>query len=82
MSNSEILAVHQQKLEEFLRKLELWEPLTRGELKCHACGVTISLGNIGFIIPSGKEIYLCCSKVECIFKMKEFKSEHTNETET
>lgn len=71
MSKPEILAVHKQKLEEFLRKLGLWESLAKGELKCHICGVTISLDNIGFIIPSGQDILFCCSNAECTFKIKE-----------
>lgn len=82
MSNPEILAVHQQKLEELLRKLGLWEALTKGELKCHQCEVTISLDNIGLIIPSGNEIQVCCSKTDCMFKMKGYQSEPANETRT
>jgi len=82
MNNSEILAVHKQKLEEFLKKLGLWEALVKGELKCHECGATISLDNIGMIIPFGKEIHFCCAKTDCIFRMKEFKSEPTNEAKT
>lgn len=67
---SEILAVHKQKLEAFLGELELWEPLLKGELKCAFCGVTITTDNIGLIIPSGKEIVFCCSKLECIDKTR------------
>jgi hypothetical protein len=82
MDNSEILAVHKQKLEEFLRKLELWEPLVKGELKCHECGATISLDNLGLIIPADQEIQICCTKTDCVFRMKQVKSELTNETRT
>ena len=65
----EILAVHKQKLENFLRELELWEPLVKGELKCVACGETITVDNIGIIIPSGEEIVFCCSNHACLYKM-------------
>ena len=77
----EILAVHKQKLEEFLRELELWEPLLRGELTCVVCGATITIDNIGFIIPSGEDIVFCCSNPHCIYKMRkmqEDESEHEN----
>lgn len=73
MRNTEILAVHKRKLEQFLRKLELWEPLSRGELKCVVCGVTISFDNIGLIIPAGDTISVCCSSAECMFKVKELR---------
>lgn len=69
----EILAVHKRKLEEFLRKLDLWEPLQRGDLICAVCGTTISIDNIGFIIPSGEDILLCCANTECIYKLKVLK---------
>lgn len=73
MSKIEVFAVHKRKLEEFLKKLELWEPLTKGEIKCVTCKTTISFDNIGLIIPSGDKILLCCSKSECIFKLKELR---------
>jgi len=75
MKKTEILAVHKQKLENFLKKLELWEPLSRGALKCAVCGVTISIDNIGLIIPSGNEIVVCCSNAECVFRLKELRGE-------
>jgi hypothetical protein len=74
VNRPEILAVHKQKLEEFLRKLGLWAPLLEGQLKCHICGVTISSDNIGFIIPSGNDILFCCSNAECMFKIKDMQS--------
>jgi len=66
----EILAIHKQKLEEFLTGLELWEPLLRGELTCVVCGTTITIDNIGFIIPSGENIVFCCSSPECIYRIR------------
>ena len=77
----EILAVHKQKLEEFLRKLELWEPLSKGQLKCRVCGTTITIDNIGFVIPSGEDILLCCLNVECVYKLeKPLEGESENES--
>jgi hypothetical protein len=67
---TEILAVHKQKLEEFLRELELWESLLMGELNCVVCGTTITMDNIGFIIPSGEDVVFCCSNPECIYRLR------------
>jgi len=75
MSRIEILAVHKKKLEESLRELKLWDFLINGELKCSFCGATITLGNFGFIIPSGEEILFCCSSSECVFKLKKSEEE-------
>lgn len=77
---SEVLAVHKQKLEEFLRELELWEPLLRGELKCVVCGTTITVDNIGFIIPSRQEIVSCCSNIECIYRIRKIQEGEKNES--
>lgn len=73
MKKTEILAVHKRKLEDFLKKLELWGPLSRGELTCVVCGATISFDSIGLIIPSKGEISLCCSNPECMFRLKELR---------
>jgi hypothetical protein len=62
----EILAVHKLKLEDFLKGLGYWELLRKGELKCSVCGNVVTLDNLGFIIPSGREVLFCCQKVECI----------------
>jgi len=70
----EALAVHRQKLEEFLVGLGLFEALTNGELKCHVCGMQVSLDNIGLIVPSGEEILLCCSVARCIHEIKEIQT--------
>ena len=77
MNKPEIFAVHRDKLEEFLRKLGLWEPLSKGMLKCTICEAVISIDNIGLIIPYGDEIILCCSNSVCLFKIKDLKSETT-----
>jgi len=73
LRRQEILAVHKRKLIEFLEKLELLEQFQKGELRCAICEETISLDNIGLIIPSGDEILVCCSKAECMFKARELR---------
>jgi hypothetical protein len=78
----EIIAVHKQKLEEFLRELELWEPLLKGELKCVVCGATITKDNIGFIIPLCEKIVLCCANLECIYKMRKMQNTEGEENES
>jgi hypothetical protein len=67
---SEILAVHKLRLEQYLRELELWEPLLKGELRCASCNETITSDNIGVIFPSGERILFCCMKHDCLFQIK------------
>lgn len=75
MKKEEILAVHKNKLEEFLRELDLWDALVKGELKCAVCGKPVSLDSIGLIIPSGDKVTVCCANAVCMFKIKELRGE-------
>jgi hypothetical protein len=80
----EILAVHKQRLEQFLKELGLWEPILKGELKCVTCGSTITKDNIGVIIPSGENIILCCSNHDCLaraIRQREVESEEVESEE-
>lgn len=73
MSKPEILAVHERKLKEFLEKLNMWEPFSKGELKCANCGAKISKENLAFIVPCGDKILACCSILECKNKVEELR---------
>ncbi len=74
---TEILAVHKVKLREFLEKLELWDSLQKGELKCEVCRITLTIDNIGLIIPLGTKIGICCTEMDCLLKMKQMKENKT-----
>jgi hypothetical protein len=73
MNKEDIFAVHKERLKEFLKSIGLWEPLVKGELKCTLCGLQISIDNIGLIIPSKDKIVVCCSKSECVFRVRELR---------
>jgi hypothetical protein len=74
ISKPEILAVHERKLKEFLERLNLWEPFSRGELKCANCGATISKDNLAFIVPCRDKILVCCSILECMRRVEELRT--------
>jgi len=78
MSKPEIFAVHERKLKEFLEKLDLWEPLSKGELKCANCGATISKENLAFIIPCRDKILVCCSIPECMDNVEKLRGGESN----
>ncbi len=68
MHPGQINAVHREKLEEFLRAVDLWNDLLEGKLKCAACGDKLSIESIGLIIPAGDNIEICCVKMDCLCK--------------
>jgi|Deesub1362B_J571_1020462.scaffolds.fasta_scaffold03680_2 hypothetical protein len=66
--NKEIRAIHEKDLDSFLEKLELLEPLKRGELYCSICGKKLTKNNLGLVYTENKELKICCNKSECYFK--------------
>ena len=65
MKQKEIRAIYEKDLDSFLEKLELLEPLERGELSCAVCGEIIKRENFKFVYPEDGEIKVCCSKPKC-----------------
>lgn len=53
-----------------MKGLGFWEPLRKGELKCSVCGNTITIDNLGLIIPSGREVLFCCQGAECMTRIQ------------
>ena len=61
-----IKAVHDVDLERVLRRLELYEKLAQGELRCTVCGRPLSLENLGGIYKEDGEVKLVCNSIKCL----------------
>jgi hypothetical protein len=70
MDKREILAFHEQNLEEFLEKLELLEAFKNKKLKCSICDKVITKENLGCIYPENGKIKVCCSDLKCLNAVK------------
>lgn len=70
MNKKEILAFHEQNLEEILSKLELLEEFKNKKLKCSICNKIITKGNFGCIYPENDKIKVCCSDLKCLNAVK------------
>lgn len=66
-----VKAIHDSDLEKVLRKLGLYERLTRGELHCSICNRTLTLENLGGLYKEGGEVKLVCNRIECLVKAAE-----------
>lgn len=52
-----LLLITDSVLEESLRKLDIWEPLQRGEIRCWKCQDVITLDNLqGWVRRSGHNL--------------------------
>ena len=65
MRKKEIRAIYEKDIDSFLMKLELLEPLERGELFCSTCNELINKENFKFVYVENGEIKICCNKIEC-----------------
>lgn len=66
-----IKAIHDSDLEKVLRKLGLYEGLTRGELRCAICNRTLTLENLGGLYRENGEVKLVCNRIECLVEAAE-----------
>ena len=66
-----VKAIHDSDLKKVLRKLRLYEKLTRGELKCAICGCPLTLDNLGGLYRENGEVKLVCNKIKCLVEAAE-----------
>jgi hypothetical protein len=64
--NVEVSAISEEILPEVLRKLELYEDVVNGHVKCYICGRRLTLDTIGAIAMIDRRPVLICSKPSCI----------------
>lgn len=61
-----IKAIHDVDLVRVLRRLGLYDALTRGELVCSICGRKLTLDSLGGVYKEGKSVKLVCDRIECL----------------
>jgi len=66
----EILAFHEQNLEEVLQKLELFDDFRDKKLKCSVCNRILTKENFGCIYPQNNNIKVCCSNLRCLSEIR------------
>lgn len=59
-------AIHSAELEDFFRRLGVFEKFNEGELRCHVCGVSIDTENFGAVTRKGGALLFLCSKETCM----------------
>lgn len=65
-------AVHDNKLEQFLRNINKYDDIIAGNCRCKFCGRVISLKNIACIFPESGSIKFVCDDLTCIAKMSQY----------
>jgi hypothetical protein len=65
-----IHAVHDDDLEEFLKRINVLGKFTSGQINCSLCKETITRENLYSIFPDSGDIKFSCNKPECILALK------------
>ena len=72
--NIEVNAILDRDLETLLQKTNQFEALLQGDLKCVSCETTITIDNIGIIVPIKKgkvlKVEFYCEKIDCAEQYK------------
>lgn len=70
-----INAILDKDIEALLRESQQYESLINGEIKCLCCQTTITVGNIGIILPFKKDNQILlgfyCERIDCTENYKE-----------
>lgn len=69
---AELNLIHDNDLLEFLKNIELLNPIHEGKVKCKFCKEVITITDINAVFPEEKSIKVCCTKPECIIKFTEY----------
>jgi hypothetical protein len=62
-----IPAIYEDDIKPVFKKLGLWKPLKRGEIKCAICGTTITKDNFSAMKKINGEIKMICDKGTCFY---------------
>lgn len=66
MKDSHLKAVHDDDLKSLLCSLGYYEKVCSGQCQCHFCAQTISMDNLGAIIPLDGKITFSCDSTSCL----------------
>lgn len=71
-NESEIKAVHEQDLEETLKKIGALENIKASRVKCKFCDTHITLANLHSILPHSQGFSFICDNPECVTKLMNY----------
>lgn len=65
-------AIHDEKFEQFLRSIDVYDGIKNGEYNCKFCNQLIKFDNIYTIFPEAGKIKFVCDRTDCVVKMGEY----------
>ena len=66
MDREILSAVHDNEFEQFLKNINQFDNIQRGNCLCKYCGKTITIENIYSVFPESGTIKFVCDEMKCI----------------
>ncbi len=70
-----VKAIHDDKLDDFLKSIKVYDDVINGKIKCKFCDGKITLDNLYTVFPESGAIKFACDKASCIAKMNNYLNE-------
>lgn len=74
-STNDIKAVYEDRFQQFLEQIGVYDRVVSGVEKCKFCGRAISMENIASVFPESGSIKFVCDDPGCIIKMNNYFNE-------
>jgi len=63
-----IYAVDDRNLADVLRKVGIYQDVVAGRTRCHFCGGTVTMQNLGGLFKHEGQIRLVCNNIRCLYE--------------
>ena len=67
-----ISAVHDDELLDFLKGINMYQPIVEGKCKCKYCSKVMTFQNITAVFPESNVIKFVCDDVRCVLKLRNY----------
>ena len=74
MDRETLKAVHEEKFETFLKNINVYDGILRGEYKCKFCGNVVNLDNVYTIFSEAGKVKFVCDTTNCVVNLGEYLS--------
>lgn len=64
-TRKELKAIHEEDLEDILKKLEQYDDFTNNKISCEVCKDVVNLQNIGSAKVKNGKLIFTCKKIPC-----------------
>ena len=72
MDKETIRAIHDEKFIAFLKNIDIYNDIQKGECKCKFCRQVVGIDNIYTIFPEEGKIKIVCDSTDCMVELGKY----------